>query len=334
MAGYNTIRGLRVKYLSADPAGAEDGQVWYNSTTGNLRVDGILGTASWASSGNMSTARAHIGGAGSESSGLAFGGEGAPTGNTNSTEQYNGSAWTGGGNYPSEDESIMACGLTESTTLAFGGINNASPGSRQTTSVLYNGTAWTATNSLPTAKRAGQGFGVSTAAVCMGGDSSPTAGGNTVEEWDGTNWGAVPTAPFTKGNMGGGTGTLTAGLVFGGADPSNTAATYEYDGTNWTAGGSMGTARNTVNGFGGPAGQTASICAGGDAPPFTAATEVYNGTSWAATASLATARSGSANGIGVNTTAGVQAGGYTGSYTVATEEFTGATTQIENITTS
>jgi len=324
MAGYNTIRGLRVKYLSADPAGAEDGQVWYNSTTGNLRVDGILGTASWASSGNMSTARAHIGGAGSESSGLAFGGEGAPTGNTNSTEQYNGSAWTGGGNYPSEDESIMACGLTESTTLAFGGINNASPGVRQATSVLYNGTAWTATNSLPTAKRAGQGFGVSTAAVCMGGDSSPTAGGNTVEEWDGTNWGAVPTAPFTKGNMGGGTGTLTAGLVFGGADPSNTAATYEYDGTNWTAGGSMGTARNTVNGFGGPAGQTASICAGGDAPPFTAATEVYNGTSWAATASLATARSGSANGIGVNTTAGVQAGGYTGSYTVATEEFTTA----------
>ena len=326
MAGYNTIRGLRVKYLSADPAGAEDGQVWYNSTTGNLRVDGILGTASWASSGNMSTARAHIGGAGSESSGLAFGGEGAPTGNTNSTEQYNGSAWTGGGNYPSEDESIMACGLTESTTLAFGGINNASPGVRQATSVLYNGTAWTATNSLPTAKRAGQGFGVSTAAVCMGGDSSPTAGGNTVEEWDGTNWGAVPTAPFTKGNMGGGTGTLTAGLVFGGADPSNTAATFEYDGTNWTAGGSMGTARNTVNGFGGPAGQTASICAGGDAPPFTAATEVYNGTSWAATASLATARQGSANGIGATTAAGIQAGGSTGSYTVATEEFTKADT--------
>ena len=332
MAGYNTIRGLRVKYLSADPAGAEDGQVWYNSTTGNLRVDGILGTASWASSGNMSAARTQIGGAGSESSGLAFGGEAAS--NTNSTEEYNGSAWTGGGNYPSQDESIMACGLTESTTLAFGGINNASPGSRQATSVLYNGTAWTATNSLPTAKRAGQGFGVSTAAVCMGGDSSPSAGGNTVEEWDGTNWAAVPNAPFTKGNMGGGTGTLTAGLVFGGSAPSNTATTYEYDGTNWTAGGSMGTARVLVNGFGGPAGQTASICAGGAAPSLSAATELYNGTSWSGTASLATARSGSANGIGVNTTAGVQAGGYTGSYTLATEEFTGATTVIKNISTS
>ena len=30
MAGYNEIRGLRVKYLSADPSNAEDGQVWYN----------------------------------------------------------------------------------------------------------------------------------------------------------------------------------------------------------------------------------------------------------------------------------------------------------------
>ena len=48
MAGYNEIRGLRVKYLSADPSNAEDGQVWYNSTLGNLRVQGI-GTSAWIS---------------------------------------------------------------------------------------------------------------------------------------------------------------------------------------------------------------------------------------------------------------------------------------------
>jgi hypothetical protein len=41
MAGYNEIKGLRVKYLSADPSNAENGQVWYNSTSGNLRVQGI-----------------------------------------------------------------------------------------------------------------------------------------------------------------------------------------------------------------------------------------------------------------------------------------------------
>jgi len=54
MAGYNEIRGLRVKYLSADPSNAEDGQVWYNSTSGTLRVQGI-GIASWSSGGNLAT---------------------------------------------------------------------------------------------------------------------------------------------------------------------------------------------------------------------------------------------------------------------------------------
>ena len=38
MAGISTqLDGLRVKYLSADPSGARaTGEVWYNSTTGNV----------------------------------------------------------------------------------------------------------------------------------------------------------------------------------------------------------------------------------------------------------------------------------------------------------
>ena len=56
MAGYNEIRGLRVKYLSADPSNAEDGQVWYNSTSGNLRVAGILAAGTWASGGAVNAA--------------------------------------------------------------------------------------------------------------------------------------------------------------------------------------------------------------------------------------------------------------------------------------
>ena len=52
MARYNEIRGLEVKYLSADPSNPEDGQVWYNSTTGTLRAGGILVPASWASGGS------------------------------------------------------------------------------------------------------------------------------------------------------------------------------------------------------------------------------------------------------------------------------------------
>tara|TARA_Y100001963_G_C6774425_1_gene446595 strand:+ start:30 stop:1907 length:1878 start_codon:yes stop_codon:yes gene_type:complete len=293
----------------------------------NISTNAIT-AAAWASATSLTRNMGeHIGGAGSSADGLAFGGEGPA--NYEYTEEWNGSSWTNGGDWPLKAESIMGCGLTGTTALGFGGIGNA-PGSppvtRQTTSATYDGSSWTTTNSLPTAKRAGQGFGVQTSAVCMGGDTSPTATQNTVEEWDGTNWTAVPNAPFAKGNMGGGTGTLTAGLVFGGADPSTTGATYEYDGTNWTSSGSLITARVTVNGFGGPAGQTASICAGGAGPGgVLASTEGYDGSVWSTRPSLGTARQGSANGIGTSQTAGVQAGGATPSYVATVEEFTGET---------
>ena len=294
--------------------------------------------AAWSSGTSLTRNHGeHIGGAGSSADGLAFGGEGPA--NYEYTEEWNGSTWTNGGNWPLKAESIMGCGLTGTTALGFGGIGNAPgtpPVTRQTTSATYDGSSWTATNSLPTAKRAGQGFGINTSAVCMGGDTSPTATQNTVEEWDGTNWTAVPNAPFAKGNMGGGTGTLTAGLVFGGSDPSVTGATYEYDGTNWTAGGTMNTARNQVNGWGGPAGQTASMCGGGNDGSVSAATEGYDGTSWSTRPSLGTARQGSANGIGTSQRTGVQAGGATPSYVATVEEFTGETSaaNIADFTTS
>ena len=286
--------------------------------------------AAWASATAMPRNHGeHIGGAGSAADGLAFGGEGPS--NYNYTEEWNGSSWTAGGNYPFSGESIMGCGLTGTTTLAFGGINNSSPGVRQSVSAKYDGSAWTATNSLPTAKRAGQGFGTNTAAVACGGDTSPgTPGGlNTVEEWDGTNWAAVPNAPFLKGNMGGGAGTLTAGLVFGGyTGTATTGTTFAYDGTNWTAGGAMNTGRNQVNGWGGPAGQTAAMCGGGNDGSLSAATEGYDGTSWSTRPNLGTARQGSANGIGTSQTTGVQAGGADPSYVTTVEEFSGSTESL------
>ena len=89
MAGYNTIRGLRVKYLSADPAASEDGQVWYNSTTGNLRVDGMVLAASWASGAALNTARQATSAAGNMSAMFASGGGQEPAVALN--EEYNGS---------------------------------------------------------------------------------------------------------------------------------------------------------------------------------------------------------------------------------------------------
>ena len=110
MAGYNTIRGLRVKYLSADPSNPEDGQVWYNSTTGNLRVDGILGTASWAAGGVMGTPVRSGVQAGTQTAALQAGGFTDPsTKYIATTQEYNGSSWANAAvSIPPPDRPLLA----------------------------------------------------------------------------------------------------------------------------------------------------------------------------------------------------------------------------------
>jgi hypothetical protein len=73
MTTYNELAGLRVNYLGSDPTlnTGNEGQVWYNSTTGTLRS--LVQLKAW-SGGNMSTARFLLAGAGTQTAGLAFGG--------------------------------------------------------------------------------------------------------------------------------------------------------------------------------------------------------------------------------------------------------------------
>ena len=90
MAGYNEIRGLKVKYLSADPSNAEDGEVWYNSTLSKLRVEGIVGTGSWSSGGALPTANYTGAGFGISTAAVYAGGGSSKT----TTFEYDGSSWT------------------------------------------------------------------------------------------------------------------------------------------------------------------------------------------------------------------------------------------------
>jgi hypothetical protein len=74
MTTYNELAGLRVNYLGSDPTlnTGNEGQVWYNSTTGTLRA--LVQLKAWSSAGNMNTARAGLAGAGTQTAGLGFGG--------------------------------------------------------------------------------------------------------------------------------------------------------------------------------------------------------------------------------------------------------------------
>ena len=138
MAGYNTIRGLKVKYLSADPSGAENGQVWYNSTTGTLRVKGI-GVAAWSSAAPIVTARASMTGFGVQTATVLAGG----TPYTAATEEYNGSGWTAGGALNVARRSNAGLGII-TAGMSLGGYAGPPTNSDINSSEEYDGSSWTA----------------------------------------------------------------------------------------------------------------------------------------------------------------------------------------------
>ena len=138
MAGYNTIRGLKVKYLSADPANPEDGQVWYNAGTGNLRLEGIALAGSWASGDNLNTARSSASGtkASTANAALIFGGHkgsGTPA-NMNENESYDGTSWT--------EVADLATARRHATT-GNGSAVNAIQAGGETNAVVANTEEWT-----------------------------------------------------------------------------------------------------------------------------------------------------------------------------------------------
>ena len=77
---------------------------------------------------------------------------------------------------------------------------------------------------------------------------------------------------------GGSAGSQTAGLIFGGSPaPGYTNATEEYNGSSWTAGGTLATARGYEGGGGT---QTAALYIPTQSKGLP--TEEYNGSSWSA----------------------------------------------------
>jgi len=138
--------------------------------------------------------------------------------------------------------------------------------------------------------------------------------------------GAWSSGSNTPGSyMASGTGTQTATLIFGGAPPGpggGRDTSFEYDGTNWTAGGDLADAVFQSAGIGI---QTAAIDVSGrsgpGAPGIRNTSEEYNGSSWTAGENVNTKRY-NLQGFGIST-AGVIAGGQVPGYTAATEEYNG-----------
>ena len=334
MSDYNVIRGSRIKYLSADPSNPENGQVWYNSTSGNLRVEGIQGTAAWASGGSLPAIRSGSGGAGTQTAALNIGGENGAT-IFGTTEEYNGSAWTAGGALNASPSFLMASGGTQTAALRVGGYTGPVGTVLQNAVEEYNGSSWTAVTALPAATGNGMFAGIQTAGLFYGGQAPSTV--TTSLSYDGSSWTATNSLAVTK-SAGAGFGTQTAAIAAGGNNPAlgpGTSAftnnSQTWDGTNWTTTNSLNNNKTNLRGWGS---STSGAVAGGrpPSPSITNQTEVYDGTNWSASATLATARGEGSTAGGPGAISGLYAGGNS-PVTSATEEFT-IPVGTKNITTS
>ena len=94
MADYKGIKGTKIQNFTADPPTTLEGQVWYDSTASTLQFHVSNVTSAWRTGNVMNTARHSPGGAGIQTSAIAFGGETPGAAVVDIAETYNGVSWT------------------------------------------------------------------------------------------------------------------------------------------------------------------------------------------------------------------------------------------------
>ena len=259
MATYEQIKGFNIKSLAADPSNLNEGDIWYNSTSLTLKTAQII--------------------AGS---------------------------WSAGGNYPAITSSILSMGV-QTAALGCGG-NTPTPPNYQNNVNEYDGTSWTAVNAMSQVRKSGGQGGTQTAGIVFGGSFQHIPVGQpkattATEEYDGTNWTTTGAMPVGKDSFGSG-GTQAAAFGAAGyispADPGSQVNTCEdFNGSTWTAGNTINTARMELAAGGGLGTATAGlITAGRIGTSATGATEEYDGSTWTTvTASPLTLYAAGATGI-------------------------------------
>ena len=193
MSTYENLHGRRVNVVSSNPSNPGDGEVWYNSTLGQLKGQ-VLGTAAWSSGGNLNTGASSNAGFGIQTAAITAGG------GTRSaqSEEYDGSSWTSLPTMrsPAPPAFIFGgCGTTTAGVTA-GGM----PGGQGqvATTDEYDGSSWTGGGNMNTARQGPRLFGTLTAAVVTGGRDDPGSAKTSIELYNGTAWTASPLSMSTS----------------------------------------------------------------------------------------------------------------------------------------
>ena len=296
MADYKDIVGTAVRNNAGNLSADQRDQIFYDSTNVDFKYQFATTATSWRTGVSMNTARWLGGGAGTETAGLAFGGEVPPNTATVNTESWNGSTWTEVNNLNVATFGTANIIGTYTSSLAAGG-NPA-----RSTNESWNGSSWTELGDLNTGRHYFGGAGAdNTAAVVFGGTSPPGVHAQT-EVWNGSAWTEVNDLNTGRRNLAGAGVIYTAALgIGGGPQPSANSEVEQWDGSSWTEVGDINTARQ----YGGANGSSAkALFYGGNGdPPFSAKTESWNGSSWTEIADLSTARGAVSSAGTLNTSA-------------------------------
>ena len=323
MATYKELHGINVQYRDAD-APEKIGDVWYNSSTGKLRM--YASTQAWASAANLHPARSLGGGAGPGPAHIAFSGSTAHNraGITSNVESYDGSAWTETTNMGTARYNKVGSAGTSTAALGFGGYEDIADAPRNSDkNESWDGSSWTELGDLTIGRSEATGCGTQTAALLAG-----HYGSGHTEEWNGTSWAEQNNLNTPRYGLSG-AGIQTAAIAHGGYYPSTHAVAEKYDGTSWTEVGDLNTGRYK---HGGSGTQDDNIAFGGSSDGSAegvAITESFDGSSWTEIADQSLARMSTQSGHNASSDQAMVAGGHRGgdtspTDTVATsEEYTG-----------
>ena len=157
MATYREIKGLTVQSLSTDPSlgSGNEGQVWYNSTSGKLK--GLVGISAWSSGANLVTKTSYemsLGPTGTQSAMLLMGRY--PT--STQVQHYNGSGWFNDATLNTARYGGSGFGTTTAACIA----GNGDSGALNTEE--FNGTTWSEVNNITALHQYGASAGTQTAA--------------------------------------------------------------------------------------------------------------------------------------------------------------------------
>ena len=301
--GYTHANGPETAFFMASGALGDNAGSPYTSAT--LNYDG----SSISTGENVNTARSAGGAAGDSANAIFYGGDVSGTSQTK-TEKYDGTSWSEVADMAvAKRGSGAGAGTSNAAALsagAYGPPASASTEEFTSSTNTITAAAWSSGGTYPYAAANAASLGPATAMLTCGGNNSGPTKQTTVNLYNGTTYSAETGIPAATNGMGSGKGgTETAGLIFGGSAPGgNTTTTILYNGSSWTSGGALSTARRNLGGLGI---STAALAFGGQEPSYSTATEEYGGSSWTSGGALPAARR-NPTGVG-SQTAGLVLGG-------------------------